>query len=332
MEVAVISVTKQGDLIADKIGANLNVKLFSKYRNEAFNLKIVTEEAMKNYKCVIFISSTGIAVRSIAPFIKSKVQDPAVVVIDCTGKFVVSLLSGHLGGANELTLKISEIVNAQPIITTASDNLGFDAPDMIAKANDLVITDFHKAKEIAALLVHKKKVAFIDEDDGIQCPKGYCEDVNKAEGIVYVTNKSHVPMQNKLTALKLIRQNIVIGIGCKKNYPKGKMLNKVKEAFSNYNLDIRAIRTISTVEVKKKETAILELSKTLNVPLEIWTIDEIRTVEHKYKGSDFVKKAIGVSSVSEPSVELSGGEIMANKLSMDGMTLCIGYYKGDHRL
>lgn len=329
MEVAIISVTKQGDLIADKIGNHIKIKLFSKYRNKIFNLKEVIEEVMNNFKFVIFISSTGIAVRSISPFLKSKKCDPAVVVIDCTGKFVISLLSGHLGGANELTLKIAQIIDGEAVITTASDNLGYEAPDMIAKANGLLISDFDKAKEVAAILVQNGKVAFIDEENLIPCPKKYCQNEEEVEGVIYVTNKLSLPTKDKSPVLKLIRKNIVIGIGCRKNYPSEKLFIKVREAFKQHNLDMEAIKTITTVEVKKDEEAIIKLSEILGCNLDIWSIDEIKTIEHKFPISQFVKKTIGVGSVCEPSVELSGGEIIVNKLPLDGMTLCIGKYRGE---
>jgi cobalt-precorrin 5A hydrolase len=311
-----------GDLIADKIENSIKIKLFSKYRSEAFDMKSSVKEAMENYKAVIFISSTGIAVRSIAPYINTKLTDPAVIVIDCTGKFVISLLSGHLGGANRLTLQIAKIIKAQPVITTASDNIGFEAPDVLAQENNLVITDMDIEKDIAALLVNNKKVAFIDEDKEILCPMGYVEAIDEAAGAIFVTNKLNI--NSSVPYLKLIRKNLVIGIGCKKNYPFEKMYAKLEEAFIQNNLDIRAIKTIATVEVKKDEEAILKLKKALDCHLDIWSIEQIRKIEWKFEGSAFVKKTIGVKAVCEPCVELSNGKIIVEKLALDGMTLCIG--------
>ncbi len=322
MEAAVISVTEMGDLIADKIENSIKIKLFSKYRSEAFDMKSSVKEAMENYKAVIFISSTGIAVRSIAPYINTKLTDPAVIVIDCTGKFVISLLSGHLGGANRLTLQIAKIIKAQPIITTASDNIGFEAPDVLAQENNLIITNMDIEKDIAALLVNNKKVAFIDEDKEILCPMGYVEAIDEAAGAIFVTNKLNI--NSSVPYLKLIRKNLVIGIGCKKNYPFEKMYAKLQEAFIQNNLDIRAIKTIATVEVKKDEEAILKLKKALDCHLDIWSIEQIRKIEWKFEGSAFVKKTIGVKAVCEPCVELSNGKIIVEKLALDGMTLCIG--------
>ncbi|MCY6356322.1 cobalt-precorrin 5A hydrolase [Clostridium sp. ZS2-4] len=325
MRIGIISVTKQGDLIADKLKEVLDVEIFSKSSIEDFNIKNITEKLMESCQAVIFIASTGIAVRSIAPFLKGKAIDPAVLVVDSCANFVISLVSGHLGGANELTLKVAEILKAQPVITTATDNLGITAPDVIAKHNNLIIEDFKKAKYIAAKLVDGKKVAFIDDKGCIPLPKGYIDNVEKADGAVYVTNRLKGDWQNKnFTSLKLIRKNIILGIGCRKDFDAEKMHKTVVKVLRENNIDIRAVSVVATVEIKKDEKAILELSKNLNAELKIFTLNEIKEIEDRYKGSDFVKKSIGVRAVCEPSVELSGGKLLTGKISCGGMTICIG--------
>lgn len=327
MKIAVISVTRQGDSIAERIRESYAIDLFSKNQTGVFDINSISKLCMENYSAVIYISSTGIAVRSIAPFIKSKAVDPAVIVIDCTGKYAISLLSGHLGGANKLTLEIAKSIGAMPIITTASDNLGFLAPDVLAKENGLEIESLAKAKTIASLLVAGNKVGFLDEESQIKLPQGYeANNLSNYKGLVYVTNKDKIDFSN-IDVLKLLRKNIILGIGCKKNYDSEKMHRQVSEVLKEYNIDKRAIKCISTVEVKRNEKAIISLSESLNCELEIWEINEIKAVQHKYIGSNFVEKTIGVRAVCEPCVELSGGEILFSKLNIEGMTLCIGKFK-----
>jgi cobalt-precorrin 5A hydrolase len=330
MKIAVISVTNQGDSIAESIRKDFEIDLFSKSQTVGFDISSISKVCMENYKALIYIASTGIAVRSIAPYIKDKALDPAVIVIDCTGKYAISLLSGHLGGANKLAIEVAENIGAMPIITTASDNLGFLAPDLLAKENGLVIEDLTKAKTIAALLVEGKKVGFLDEESQIKLPLGYedakAEDYEDYEGLVYVTNKDKIDFPNA-KVLKLIRKNIILGIGCRKDYDGTKMFNQVLEVLQQYNIDKKAIRCISTVEVKQNEKAIVGLSQLLKCELNIWKINEIKEIQHKYVGSDFVEKTIGVRAVCEPCVELSGGGLLSPKLNIEGMTLCIGKYK-----
>ena len=413
MKISIINVTKMGNDIAYKIKEHMDADLYSKYvtkeliaetslqykhphckesnlnllndkhyfKKEDFNFKKIVKKSFQDYDAIIFISSTGIAVRAIAPFIQSKDKDPAVIVIDSIGKYAISLLSGHLGGANELTEKIAKTIEAEPIITTATDNLNIKAPDIVAKENNLVIEDLKKAKEIAALLVNGQKVAFIDEDGLIDFPKGYVHNIEDAKGIVFVTNKLYVDKiffneneqfisENKSTykkenlnsketviskyaegninpinksvqltikhedlekqslnnkcILKLIRKNIVLGIGCRKNYDDITMKENVIKVLKEENIDLKSINSIVSVEIKKDENSIKEFSKFLGCPFITYSIEEIKKVEHKFKGSDFVRKTIGVGAVCEPSIELKGGKIIKEKQKLTGMTLAIG--------
>lgn len=327
MKYAVVTFTQQGDKIAEILATNLDIDLFSKKKQSDFNFMEVSKKVMESYKGIIFISSTGIAVRAIAPYIKSKNLDPAVLVIDNSCNYVISLLSGHLGGANKLTLEVSRLLSAQPIITTATDNLGISAPDMIAKDNELIIEDLQKAKEIAALLVEGKKVGFFDEKEIVQTPTGYSSSLEGISGLLYVGSSENI--NNHLVyhiepTLKLIRRNIVLGIGCRKDFPTEKMKLTVLKMLKEYNIYNKSILYIATVDVKKDEIAIKDLVEYFNCHLKIFTTEDIRQIQHKFNGSDFVEKTIGVRAVCEPCTELSGARIIISKIKLDGMTLCIG--------
>lgn len=325
MKTALISINKYGDIIADKIESKIDIDVFRKNKDEKFNIKELSGKLMLEYDAVIFVSSTGIAVRSIAEFIKNKTTDPAVIVIDILGKYVISLLSGHIGGANELSLKIADIIGAKPIITTATDNLKIEAPDVVASKNGLIIDNMELEKEMAALLVEGKKVAFIDEYKTIKTPKGYSESMESAQGAIYVTNKLNI-YSNKchLKELKLIRRNIVLGIGCRKNYNSEKMKALVLKKIEEFNIDKRAVKRIVSIDLKKDEAAIKELSKSLKAEFITYSKENIKKVENEFEGSAFVYKTIGVRSVCEPCVVLSNAKIISHKMKLDGMTLCIG--------
>lgn len=325
MKIAVVSLNKFGDAIACKINKVINIDIYSKTNIEKFSIKNLAKKLMEEYDAIIFVSSTGIAVRAIAPFIKDKTTDPAVIVIDIMGKYVISLLSGHLGGANKLSDEIAEVIGANSIITTATDNLNVIAPDLIAKYNGLTIESMKKAKDIAALLINGEKVAFIDDEKLIKTPRGYVNDLEGAAGIVIVTNRLRVPcyLENKVE-LKLIRKNLILGIGCKKNYCVEHMYNKVKDKLIELDYEEKAVKIVASVDIKKDEDAIIKLSKSLNAEFKIFSTEQIKRVQHKYKGSDFVEKTIGVRAVCEPAVELSKGRIITEKFNLQGMTLCIG--------
>ncbi len=159
---AIISFTTKGLKIAEKISEKLNEKavLINKETVEG-KIKSKMEEIFSQFDNIIFISSTGIAVRFIAPYIKSKTQDPAVLVIDDMGKYVISLLSGHIGGANNLAFEIAEIIGAEPVITTASDGRNIDAVDTFAIRNDYHIDSMEMTKTITHMMVEDKKIRLL---------------------------------------------------------------------------------------------------------------------------------------------------------------------------
>jgi cobalt-precorrin 5A hydrolase len=331
MKLAAVTFTKQGEKLLNILREKYSIDHFSKSTCTDFKLKEIAKKLMKEYEGIIFFSATGIAVRAIAPYITTKDKDPAVLVIDNEGNFVISLLSGHLGGANELTIEIAEKLKAQPVITTATDGLGIEAPDVVAKKNNCAIDDMKAAKDIAALLVGGGKVAFMQEKDSNYIPKGYVPyEVNSEDmkALVYTTNKRDcheiLTISEDIKKLKLIKRNIVLGIGCRKDYSSEKMLSFVEKALSEYNIDSRAVCLIATVEVKAEERAIIELSEHYGCQLKICSLNEIKEVQHNFKGSDFVEKTIGVRAVAEPSVALCGAKILVERLSFEGMTLCIG--------
>ncbi|MGL4570400.1 MAG: cobalt-precorrin 5A hydrolase [Clostridium sp.] len=318
--ISIISVTLKGDPIAYKIKENFHGHIFSKSNNEGFSLNDVIKESFENYEAIVFISSTGIAVRAISKYLVCKDVDPAVIVVDVCNNFTISLVSGHLGGANKLTNEISKVLNNVPVITTATDNMSIIAPDIMAKDNNLIIEDLKKAKVIASRLVNKKDVYFKDDNNKISCPNGYIKTDEIKDNTVWITNKSE---ENK-NILKLIRKEVVLGIGCRKNTDSIKLRYFVYKVLEENNLDKRSVKLITSIDVKKDEKAILDLVEELNTEKRFFSSEEIMTVEEKYEGSDFVKSIVGVKAVSEPVVELAGGHIIIDKIKNSGMTLTVG--------
>lgn len=328
--IGIISVTEKGDILAKQLSKGLNVTLYLKVEIEDFKLSKVTEEAMSKNDGVIFISSTGIAVRAIAPYLKGKDKDPGIVVVDVSNNYSISLISGHIGGANDLALDVSKILNNTPIITTATDNLGVVAPDMIAMKNSLVIESLKKAKTIAMLLVNGEIIGFKDDRNLIDIPSGYRKLENIEENSVWITNRV-VPENNlnndKLDnnkILRLIRKDIVLGIGCRRGIESERLEEFVMKILEENNIDPRSVLKIGSIDVKKDEKAIKDLKDKLKCEFEIFSKEEILKIQYKFEGSDFVEKTLGVRSVSEPSVELMGADIIISKIKFNGMTLAIG--------
>lgn len=327
MKLGIISVTKNGDKLTEKIRSEFEAQIYFSSQIKEVGLAVAAARLFKTSSAIIFIASTGIAVRAIAPFVNDKASDPAVVVVDSTGRFVISLLSGHIGGANELTERIAEFIGAVPVITTATDNLGIKAPDSFAVENGLIIESMDKAKLISTMLVNGKKVAFISEC--FKTPQGYVEKVDEAEAAVLVTDSDDIcikKLQGK-PVLRLIKKDIVIGLGCRKGFTPSVMLNCVYEKLKEFHIDIRAVKIVATAEIKREEEAMVNTARELSAELKVFSMNDIKKIEEKFEGSSFVEKAVGVRAVCEPCVELCGAQILSGKIKCYGMTICIGKIK-----
>lgn len=280
------------------------------------------------YEGFIFISATGIAVRMISTFIEHKTKDPAVIVIDDLGKFAISLLSGHIGGANEIAQWIGEKIGAIPVITTASDNRGIDSIDIYAKRNNYYIENINSVTKLTSMMVNGKRVGLYTEEAAL-IKYGNLMFVQSLEsidisieGLIIVTSK--IKMPDLSVPFTLLRpRNINIGVGCRKGIGTYKIVDAIEKSLNELNLSTQSIKAIGTIEIKKDEEGIIEAAKHFNCPLRIFTIKEIEKVEDKFQKSQFVKDTIGVHSVAEPSAYLLGGELIKEKTKYNGITIAI---------
>ena len=291
-------------------------------------LSELTTRIFKKYESILFIMATGIVVRTISSLIESKLSDPAILVTDEKGNNMISLLSGHVGGANELTLKLSEIINANPVITTATDVNNKSSLDNIAKKLDGYIANFREnVKEINSMIVNNHRVGiYVDGDYEIDT-RGFevvnsIEDISEFKKVVVVTNKQGY-LNDKFT--KLVPRDIVLGIGCRRNIDFNHLEQSINDFLDKNNIDINAIKEIGSIDIKSDEKAIIKLSKKLNVPFRIVSSEEISKIEDLFDKSEFVKKQVGVYNVSEPVAHiLSQGNVIVKKSKYNGITISMG--------
>lgn len=339
-KIAILSISKNGKELGLKIKRKIsNAHLYYVKKDVVEDednviyinkkLKEFIPEIFREYDYIIFIMACGIVVRTIAPLIKNKFSDPAILVSDEKGKNIISLLSGHMGGANEMTLYISNLLNSNPVITTATDVNNKSSLDMIAKKLNAHIYDFrNKVLKINSMLVNDEVVnLFIDGDYDIDT-RGFniCkrDEVNNLGEVVVISNKKNLNLINN-NILKVVPKNIVIGIGCRKNIDKEDMINSLSDFLHKQNIDINSIKEIGSIDVKKNEDALINLSRYLNVPFRTFTAKEISKVEHLYEKSDWVKQNVGVHSVAEPVAHLlSDGNLIIKKHKYNGITFSVG--------
>ncbi|WHH60584.1 cobalt-precorrin 5A hydrolase [Petroclostridium sp. X23] len=343
MKIAVIALTSNGAELAKHLAHLLGAQL---YLPEKFcmidekcspigeKLGGVVERIFNQYDALVFIMAAGIVVRSIAPFIKDKKTDPAVVVLDEKGKNVISLLSGHIGGANELTLRISHLIGANPVITTASDVNDTLAVDMLAKKLGCEIENQQHLTAIAASIINGQKVGFYSDYENVfELPDNAViinthQQIDKSyAGAILLTH--HILKDITIPHVFLRPKSIVLGIGCRKNTPKEKILEAVSEYLQQLSINSGCIKHIATVDVKAEEQGLIRAAEDLEVPLVIVDRVQIRKVEQEFECSPFVKETIGVGCVAEPCAVVSccNGRLIGGKYIKDGVTVAVAVEK-----
>lgn len=286
-----------------------------------------TERMFPECDALVFIGAIGIAVRYIAPYVKSKDTDPAVICLDEHGEYCIPILSGHIGGANRLALRIADILDSVPVITTATDINGRFSVDVFATDNRLRIIRLVDAKEASSRILHDGFIGFRSdvEYDG-KLPEGLTP-ADKGDFGICISRDGAAPFDR---TLRLVPMDITIGIGCRRDTPSDKMSAFVKETLESQGISPLRIYGIASIDLKKDEKAIHDLAKELKTHAVFYTADELLALEGEFSSSDFVKSVTSVDCVCERSaVKLGGGELILKKTAKDGMTLalCRNYIK-----
>ncbi len=320
MKWAVISVTQKGVKKALKVAEKIDCDIYTlpKYSVEGTTpledgFKKGVEDLFFKYKTLLFIMASGIVVRSIAPYIKTKDVDPGILVMDEEGNFVTSLLSGHLGGANSACQRIAEAVGAVPVISTASDVSGKTAVDTIAMAIKGKMDSLEKAKDVTSLIVGGEKV-------NLKLPHNVTISEDNSAGVILMSNRKEIKVS------QIIPENIVVGIGCRRGTAKESIIEAVEKAMDEANLHMESIRIFATVDLKADEAGLLEAVEHYGKKIVVVPREDILPIEDNFEGSDFVKKSIGVKSVSAPCALLasgSKGEFVTEKMRHGGITVSI---------
>ncbi len=344
---AIWVITPNGTQLADMLSMNVsdvdvyisqNIRETTacfKFRSLSGTLK----KKFHQYSGHIFIMSTGIVVRVIAPLIRHKTEDPAVVVVDDRGIHAISLLSGHLGGANELAQKIAGIIGANPVITTATDVNQVPAIDMLAKEKNLLIENPEAIKTVNMALLKGEKIHVHDPFSILaKClpnseprtyggvKKHFEKDYrdNEFEGIpgVYVDDiKAELPAQ----ILILRPASLVAGIGCNRNTAMEEMKALLQDVLETNNLALSSLKCMASIDVKADESGLITLAQNLGLTVIFFTRQELNQVKGIKNPSTIVEKHVGVKSVCEAAAirAAQNGTLIVPKQSTRNVTLAI---------
>lgn len=307
MKIASIAFTENGAKIVKMLVREMDVKgyVFEKYKTDGLetfnNVSSLVRDIFKKYNAIVFVGACGIAVRSIAPYVKDKAKDPAVVVVDEKGNFAIPILSGHIGGANDLAEKIAALTSGVAVITTATDINKKFSVDTFAVRNNLHIGDTKLIKEISSRILNDKKVGLYTDYKLKNVPD--CFEESNEVGIC-ISDDDKKPFR---TTLNLMPKNVVLGIGCRKG------CETVEEsilAFLKVNgVSVYSLFAVATVDIKKNEKGIVEFCEKFDIPLLTFSAKTLSAVEGEFTTSEFVKKTVGVDNVCERAVCAVGAKI-----------------------
>lgn len=288
------------------------------------------EETFRISDVVFFFCAAGIAVRKIAPFLQDKTSDPAVLVIGEDGKYVISLLSGHLGGANAWAEEAAKALRAQPVITTASDVRRIPAIDVWASECGLKIGDMKAAKRIAAYLLSRVN----PETQGEQKSDGPGNDspgsgftgqkkmrTEEAEYRICITENPGFACGENMLILRPKRY--VVGVGCRRGTEPEAMGAFLVDFLRENGIDPALVERICSIDRKKDEDAIKAAARMLKAPFTVFSAEELASVPGSFSTSDFVRDTVGVDNVCERAALLGAGtqgQLTVKKTAADGMT------------
>lgn len=314
MKIAIISLTNQGQKLAIHLSKLLiqdptifELDLFHK------NVKQTLKDIFHHYDCIIGIMASGIMIRSICPLIHNKIEDPAVLVMDEASKHIISLVSGHLGGANEWALKIADIVASDsvmgglnPVITTATDVRGKIGIDSLARKYQMLLDDPSKIIIINQALLEGNEVELAVPQ---QFDYLFKDKLIKSSYSKISSPSGQIMASFKNTNIILIPGRLVVGIGARIGVSKGDVMSAVNETLSILKIPPERVDAMATAEPKREERGILEAAAEMSVPLEIISLNLLRKFKHpECSESSWVMKTFGAQGVCEPSALLAAGD------------------------
>ena len=317
-------------------------------------LSELTGEWFGKAEALVYFGAAGIAVRCIAPYIRDKFRDPAVLVIDENARFVISLLSGHAGGANRLCRLFAQALDALPVITTATDGRGIFSVDTYAAENGLALSDRTLAKEISARLLAGETVKLYADEangklNGCRFPVPVSAKLNgklngcrfyvpisaygqgatesgERSGADIILSVRREPGDPE-NALYLIPRTVTLGIGCRRGTSSAAIAKAAQELLQRSGVFREALSGIASIDLKRDEEGLTAFAKEWDLPLSFFTADELASARGQFSSSAFVREVTGVDNVCERSAVLLAGEngkILAGKESRGGVTAALG--------
>lgn len=352
MKLALIVITKHGARHALKLRSKMpDAVLYILEKQKAENhdgaryfetIKDLTSEIWDKVDGLVYFVSLGAVIRTIAPLLKSKDTDPAVVVVDDASRFAISVLSGHGGGANELAEAVALALGATAVVTTASDVHATIPVDILGRELGWTLEDKTHATPVSAAMVNEKPVAFIQEcgeknwwSRPTPLPKNVSlyasiAEAKPSEAYLVVSDRSTETLKSELAEVwdKVLiyrPKSLYLGMGCDQGTDLDEVWNLVENTFLEAGLSTKSIAQIASIDLKANEESLHQLSQKIGVSLKFFTSDELNARGTISAPNPMVKKHTGATGVSEPAAMLAAGvtSLLVTKKKSQRATLAV---------
>ncbi|SFV64553.1 Cobalamin biosynthesis protein CbiG [hydrothermal vent metagenome] len=278
----------------------------------------ILANAWENFDAILFIMATGAVIRKVAPYLKDKASDPAILIMTLDLKRVIPLISGHLGGANELSIEISDTISGCiNFVTTASDQIKVLSFDMFAKKMGYKISNLKSLAEVSNRIINKELVQVVTYpavQNRLKEFEGYRDenfkfispdrlnllDINIPT--VYIT-----PQKLNNSSLQLHPQKIVLGLGMNRDTSEIEIDLSVKRFCLEHSLDMEQIDLLASFEAKSDEIGLLEFAKNINKDIKFFSSEDINELEEKFSPSE-ATRFFNIKGVAEPASLLASEE------------------------
>lgn len=324
MKLSYLAFTDKGYELAQQLAEKLGGQ--AERCNKNNSLKEWTESHFESSEGLIFVGAVGIAVRAIAPYIKSKASDPAVVAVDEMGKFAITLLSGHLGSGNDLAKEISRVCGALTVITTATDINDVFAVDEWAKRQNCKVIDISKIKNVSSAVL-KGKTVYVKSFVNIKGEMPLNVKLTDEDDFDVLLDVCRLPLRQSMKeqdSLIIVPKIAVLGVGCR----KGTEFESIKECFEAFKEETgifsESICAVTSIDLKKNENGLVKFADSQNVPFITFSTEELAKAEGSFSKSAFVKQITGVDNVCERSAVLEAkGTLYKKKYTKNGVTMAL---------
>ena len=317
MKIGILAITTGGKRLAAELAEKMPEALVLPQTDGVAQALAEPWREMDGFVCIM---ATGIVVRAIAPLLQGKEHDPCVVVVDEKGRHAVSLLSGHLGGGNDLARQVAAMLGGEPVITTASDTLGLVPLDLWAREQNLLCESKEGLTQASARLVNTGSLRIFSEVEIVSLPQGLMAVAGPELADIVVTPR----LGDYGTAVVFRPRNLVVGVGCNRGVPVTELRQACEELFVEQGLSPLSIRNLASIDLKQDEAGLLAFAEEHGWRIDFFSKEELNKVEN-VTVSEAALRNVGAIGVAEPAALLSAqsNDLLVGKRKWHNVTMAV---------